>query len=183
MAQGWLRKTSSFEAATRVEPAGTRPAVGWSWVFKLSHYLSLQKQKSCEAHGFQIPLSTGSKRKPWNIFQLAPHPMPSADESERKGKAEVWDHRLPPPSPPHTETSLVGRKCLLLISTAENRHSLWWKNMGKAQETQWGWKQQLCIKPPQYLWLTIWEVWLFWSHAFMPCKSPAQDCCSLHSRE
>lgn len=68
-----------------------------------------------------------------------------------KGKAEVWDHRLPPPLPPLTETSLVGRKCLLLISTAENRHSLWWKNTDKAQGKPRGQNQQLCIKPPQYL--------------------------------
>lgn len=85
MGQGWLRKTSSSEAAAGGKPAGTWPAVGLSWFFKLSQYLSLQKWKSCEACGFQIPLSIESKLNPETFFSLHHIPMPSADE--RKGRS------------------------------------------------------------------------------------------------
>lgn len=44
--------------------------------------------------------------------------MPSADKSARKGRS--LERRLPPP-PPLAETSLVGSKHLLLISTSQNK--------------------------------------------------------------
>lgn len=59
-----------------------------SWLVLLisqAQYLPLQKQKSCGARGFQIPLSIGSDWSPETFLRLAPHPTPSADESARKG--------------------------------------------------------------------------------------------------